>query len=365
MPAVCAILVNYFSAPLVARAVQSVLAQGGGLPGALDVRVVDNSADAAEAARLRQMLPPQATLTVNESNEGFARACNRAFAGSRAPFVLLLNPDALLLPGALASLTEILVRDAQAGAAGPRTYWDEGRAFLMPPSTFPSTASLLGDLMARHWPWADRWRSRLFRARAWRAWHTDQPVTVPALSGGHVLLKRAALEAAGGLFDERFFLYWEDSDLMQRLRAAGYRLWLVPQAQAVHAYTHSPEKGRLIGAGWPAYFEKHFAPGWLPWSTLERVLAPAPGAAPWPTLHEAPRDNGDLVLPVPSEWQGGWLLEISPSRDFVPAIGHLGRGPVARVPAALHGRLTGAVYHLRLTPDTRWPRHSLGWQFQN
>lgn len=363
MPAVCAILVNYFSAPLTARAVQSVLAQGGGLPDALEVRVVDNSADQTEAARLRQMLPQEAALMVNDTNEGFARACNRALAGSRAPFVLLLNPDALLLPGALARLTEVLVRDAQAGAAGPRTYWDEGREYLMPPSTFPSAASRLGDLAAQHWPWAGRLRSRLFRARAWHAWHGERPMTVPALSGGHVLLKRAALDAAGGLFDERFFLYWEDSDLMQRLRAAGYTLWLVPQAQAVHAYTHSPEKSRLIGAGWPAYFEKHFAPGWLPWSAMERVLAPA--AAPWPTLPAAPRDQGDLVLPVPPDWQRAWLLEISPDRAFVPAIGHLGRGPVARVPAALHGRLGGAVYHLRLSPDTPWLRHSLGWQFQN
>lgn len=363
MPAVCAILVNYFSAPLTARAVHSVLEQGGGLPGALEVRVVDNSADAAEAARLRQMLPAQVTLHVNDSNEGFARACNRAFAGSRAPFVLLLNPDALLLPGALTSLTQVLVRDAQAGAAGPRTYWDEGREYLMPPSTFPSVGSRLGDLAAQHWPWADRLRSRLFRARARSAWHGRSPQQVPALSGGHVLLKRSALEAAGGLFDERFFMYWEDSDLMQRLRAVGYSLWLVPQAEAVHAYTHSPEKGRLIGSGWPAYFEKHFAPGWLPWSALERLLGPAAALAPTPP--RAPLENGDLVLSVPPEWQGAWLLEISPNRDFVPAIGHLGRGPVARVPAHLHRRLAGAVYHLRLTPDTPWPRHSLGWQFQN
>ncbi|MHB8354726.1 MAG: glycosyltransferase family 2 protein, partial [Burkholderiales bacterium] len=208
------------------------------------------------------------------------------------------------------------------------------------------------------------WRTRHFRAWAWRYWRSTRPVRVVALSGGHVLLRRSAVEAAGGLFDERFFMYWEDSDLMQRLHHVGYRLQMIPAARAVHEYTHSPHKGRLLGEGWPRYFEKHLKPSrWVRW--IKRLWpANVPSvSAHWP-LADVDPETGDLRLPVPAAWRGGWLLELSPNPDFIPAMGQVGQGETVRVAAALHRRFGGEFY-IRLGPQKAWSLRMQCWRFLN
>ncbi len=347
MPAVSVIIVNHFSAALVSRAVRSVLDQG--VP--CEVIVVDNSVDGNEARRLKAGLPDTVQVMVNAVNTGFARACNQAYEQSSGDAILLLNPDAYLLSGALSILLAALQSEASTGAVGPKVFWDAGRQFLMPPSTFPSRV-----------PVGPRgWRSRRFRAYALRYWQSEQPVCVPALSGGHVLLRRSALRAAGGLFDERFFLYWEDSDLMQRLRSAGYRLWMIPRALAVHEYTHSPEKGRLISAGWPAYEKKHFqSNGLARW--LQKLFPESGPAAPFPLLKPC---DGKVTFFIPADWTRGWLLEVSPNPDFVPAIGQIGSGSQTSLPAHLRERFSGGVYYARLTPCVSWPVRSLCWRDLN
>ena len=176
-----------------------------------------------------------------------------------------------------------------------------------------------------------------------------------------MLLKRSALLAAGGLFDERFFLYWEDSDLMQRLRSAGYRLWMIPQALAVHEYTHSPEKGRLISAGWPAYEKKHFQSNRL--ARWLQALFPEPAPmAQFPLLK--PHD-GDVTFTIPPAWTSGCLLEVSPNPDFVPSIGQISRGGQTPLPAHLRERFSGGAYYARLTPCVSWPTHEMCWHYIN
>ncbi len=352
MVQVAALLVNWFSAADVIRAVRSVQAQ----PVPCEVIVVDNSVDGAQQDLLRQALGDTVRLVCNDGNTGFAAACNQAYALTSAATILLLNPDAYLLPDALPRLLQALQQLPQAGAVAPRVFWEEEKRFYMPPSTFPAPWDYALSLLVPFSPRLASWRSRHFARQARRYWQTTVPLRVHALSGGHVLLQRQAIEAAGGLFDARFFLYWEDSDLMQRLRAAGYSLWLVPQAHAVHAYTHHPDKSQRLGAGWPPYHAKHLAhhPGLR---VLERVLAcrPAPKTAPphggrLPTL--MPDAQGDLVVEVPPAWSTGWCLEVSVNPDLIPAIGVWGQGTQARVGQSLCQRLAGQRLYVRLTAQS-------------
>jgi len=354
------ILVNYFTATDIHRAVRSVLDQG--LP--CEIIVVDNSADEKEGQTLKAGLPDSVQVLINTTNTGFARACNQAYAQSTGEAILLLNPDAYLLPGALKALCTALGTDPHLGAVGPKVFWDAGQQFMLPPSTFPSRADFCWGGLSPYSRLLRGWRTRHFRAWAWRYWRSARPIPVAALSGGHVLLRRSALEAAGGLFDERFFMYWEDSDLMQRLRHAGYRLHMIPAARAVHEYTHSPHKGRMLGEGWSHYFEKHLQQS--PWVRLVQRLQPAkvPSVSAHWSLADADPETGDLCLPVPAAWRGGWLLELSPNPDFVPAMGHWGQGDAARVAAALHRRFGGEFY-IRLSPQNAWPWRMQCWRFLN
>lgn len=341
-----AILVNFHGARLIVDAARSLADD----PECDEIEIVDNSVAASEADYLQEHLPARAHLTVAERNLGFAGACNLAFRNTDADCVLLLNPDARLLPGALARLKRTLAESPGAAAVGPRVYWDEERHFLLPPTTYPSRSGFFLDQLGRCIPPLARYRALGFRRRSLREWQATGPFPVDALSGGHVLLRRSALMAAGGLFDPDFFMYWEDSDLMRRLQDRGFSLWLDPRAEAIHLYEHSPRKDQLIGQGWPAFAAKYFAT--RPWRWLIRAAdrLQRRGPAPRSFARIEPTAPAGIAMDVPEAWQGGWLLEFSPSPDFVPAIGRLGSGAVAFLPGALAARFSGRDYHLRLTP---------------
>lgn len=355
-----ALLVNYHSAELLAGAVASILAQD--LPTAPEVIVVDNSESETEFAHLRSLLDARVTLIRNPANTGFAAACNTAFGHAAGDAILLLNPDARLKAEALSALAHGLDANPRAGAVGPLTFWDEAGSFMLPPSTFPSLANHLRRAIAHLHPRLRLRHSIAFRRRALALWTARKPVRVQALSGGHVLLRRSALERADGLFDEDFFMYWEDSDLMQRLQRAGYNLYVLPDAHAVHHYDHHPGKDALMARGWPAYHARHIAGHWQAWlsARLERRAHPF-----WPQAPELAVQAGQPIrLEVPPELQSGWLLEVSPAADFVPAMGRLGTGACAEIPAECWQRFTGARYHIRLAAADPRLRHARCWSWQ-
>lgn len=342
-----AILVNYHCADLLLQAVRSLANDAD----CERLCVVDNSDCATQAEHLRAHLPPRALLLVAERNLGFGSACNLAWEqhGADADCVLLLNPDARLLPGALGHLKATLVQQPELGAVGPLTFWDDDLRFMLPPPTAPTPPAHLIELLGQHCAALRRWHSQRWRAHALALWQARQALPVAALSGGHVLLRSSALRAAGGLFDPAFFMYWEDSDLMRRLQLAGWRLLIDPKAKAVHAYEHSAQKNELMARGWPAYARKHFAN--RPWLWLEAALRRCPIAAPeyegWQRLT---LEDEELWLDIPPQLHAGWLLEVALSPGFVPACGHLGTGQRLRLPAALLRRLGLGPLYLRLGP---------------
>lgn len=342
-----AIIVNYDNVEGTLQAVQSITAQN--MP--VNIWVVDNSLDEGAITRLRAGLSDQATLLVNRTNVGFAMACNQAYQQSTQGDILLLNPDALLCPGALAALCETLRRHSNVGAVGPRVFWDRDRRFLLPPSTFPSFL----DYWSRHWAWLGVRRRHGFHRLAQHYWRTSTPISVPALSGGHILLRREALEQVGGLFDERFFLYWEDSDLMARLRRAGWGLLMEPTAEAIHEYTHSPHKTARIEAGWTTYYGKHFEPQvlthWIERLPL-RARPPEPSVS-LSVLEDDPISGVRFSVPGTIPADQTWLLEISIDGDRVPAMGCYGQTREVTVPGDLLQRLSGQPVYLHLTVPGR------------
>jgi len=353
---ISAIIVNYFSSQMTGRAVKSLFHD----PEETEVFVVDNSADPVERERLESLLEGQPVrLLINENNAGFGQACNRACSLSQGEFLFLLNPDAYILPGALTRLRDFLSATPSAGAAGPRIYWDDEKTFLLPPSVLPSAAGELCGQLRRLSSFACVVSSLLHRAQAVRVWTAQSPVRQKALSGGHVLLRRSAVDRAGGLFDDRFFLYYEDSDLMLRLQRSGYRLFVVPGAAVVHNYVHAMAKIDAMAAARAHYFEKN-SNGALSMKAAE-FLSGIPARA----RSEAFTDLGGLTVPpslqVPRRIERSWLLEWSPSPHFIPAAGCFGTGPVAAFPDALWELLGPGAYYCRISasdivalPAARW-----------
>lgn len=349
-----AIIVNYRTAALTVGAAESLMTQAG----CDEIHVVDNSLQADQAAHLREHLPATVRLHVAASNLGFAGACNQVFAETRSEHVLLLNPDARLLPGALSRMRELLQQDATIGAVGPRVFWDDELLFQLPPTTFPGRPEFIFDRLAGNFAGLGWLRAAWFRRKSLRQWRANAPFRVAALSGGHVLLRRSAVEAAGGLFDPAFFMYWEDSDLMRRLRDAGFALYLEPRAGCIHHYDHHPGKDKLIGDGWPPYAAKHFAG--RHWRWFERLSARlgqvGPATAQWPVID---LDAADIRIPLPPALHAGWLLEFSPAPTFVPSMGRFGQGPAAGIPAACARHFHGRDFFVRISAPVDLPPLSL------
>lgn len=275
-----AIVVNYHGAEDTLAAVGSVLADEP----ACAIIVVDNSCSATEARRLEAGLPSSAQLIVAPANLGFAAACNLAFTRCESEFLLLINPDARLLPGALGLLRAAFAADRRLAAVAPATWWDEKKHWLLPTLLPETAARWLLDALASRWPTS----LREAVARRWLAWqqrlHAGQsPQPVAYLSGAVLALRRQAVEAAGGLFDERFFMFYEDADLSRRLRAAGFRLALEPRAQAVHHWRNRAAKAALMTPSAARYLAKHypvaqrFLPGLL--AALRSSQGDGPGIA--------------------------------------------------------------------------------------
>jgi GT2 family glycosyltransferase len=227
-----------------------------------EILVVDNASSDGSVAMLVETFP-NVTVLVNPSNAGFSRANNRALRQARGRDVLLLNPDTVVEPGAVATLIRALRSLPGAVAVGPRVLRPDGRLDLACRRSFPSpgvaAARLLG--LSRLFP-----RSRVLARYNLTFQDPGQPGEIDAGTAAAMCFSREAL-AAVAFFDEDFFMYGEDLDLCYRLKQRGGRIYYVPSATVIHL------KGMASGRQARAmlrefhrsmwlFYRKHYVRGW-------------------------------------------------------------------------------------------------------
>ena len=190
------------------------------------VTVVDN-ASPDESVETIADLPVE--IVRSGRNGGFSYGCNLGAARGTAPFLLFLNPDARIDAGALEVLASVLRTDPATAVVGPRILDDDGE-LAWSQRRFPRHRSTYGQALFAHrlWPRA-AWSDELIRNTA----VYDVPGTPEWLSGACMLVRRTAFEQLGG-FDERFFLYCEDTDICRRVWDAGQTVRFEPSARVWH-----------------------------------------------------------------------------------------------------------------------------------
>jgi N-acetylglucosaminyl-diphospho-decaprenol L-rhamnosyltransferase len=236
------------------------------------VIVVDNASADGSAAMVRTEFPT-VELIANTDNRGFAAACNQGIATSTEDFVLILNPDTLVTAAALRKLSDIMQAEPRTGACGPRILNPNGS--LQPSCRrFPTLPRLLLDEFSfgKLFP-----RSKFFGDYRMTWWAHDEPREVDQLMGAALLLRRKALEQVG-VFDERFFMYFEEVDLCVRLHNAGWKILFVPDAQVMHhggqsARQELPEATLYRYRSLGAFYRKHY-PAWH-WTVLKMAIGVA------------------------------------------------------------------------------------------
>jgi N-acetylglucosaminyl-diphospho-decaprenol L-rhamnosyltransferase len=219
-----AVIVHYRTPAETLRAARAVAATAP----AAEVVVVDNASHDGIAPLLARSVPA-ARLVAESSNRGYGAGCNRGVRETTRPYVLLLNSDAVVRPGAVAALEAALDADRRAAAVGPRLFHADGspqpsiRRFPTPWRIFCESSGL-AFLAGGRPPFEGHTATRQDHSRSRE---------VEALMGAALLVRREALEDAGG-FDEAFFLYAEETDLMARWAARRWRLRFEPAAEVVH-----------------------------------------------------------------------------------------------------------------------------------
>ena len=268
-----------------------------------EVIVLDNaSPDGSAEAIAREF--PGVILLAERDNHGFAQGNNIAIGHARGQYVLLLNPDTIVLDGAIDRLLDFARRRPDAGIWGGRTLY--GDRSLNPTNCWRRMTlwSLCSQVLGLTSLFRD---SALFNPEGYGGWPRDTERGVDIVTGCFLLIRREFWDTLGG-FDAAYVMYGEEADLCLRARALGARPRITPGAEIVHYMGASDTvradklvrllraKMTLIRHHFPAW-QRRPAQGLLrlwPWSRMQaaRVRAALSGKAAHRTAAEG--------------WAGAW-----------------------------------------------------------
>jgi GT2 family glycosyltransferase len=237
---ISAIIVNYFSGIFLSNLLK-VLNNEKLI---LEIFIVNNSLDEDLSIVISHFYKVQ--LITNEHNIGFGKAVNQAAKVSSGDWLLIINPDTLpdkdcikkLLAGA---------EKSNALIAGPRFFWDDNKVFKFPPAIGYSWWSNTAMESASRFNLDAKLLSFYWNIRHERFWKETKPFFEPFLSGALLLIKNDKNYFTDGkIFDERFFLYYEDTDLCAKALTDERIIVCVPDAYAIHYWNQSPHENKSL-----------------------------------------------------------------------------------------------------------------------
>jgi GT2 family glycosyltransferase len=207
-----------------------------------EIIIVDNASSDQYPEKFVS-LSPMVRVLRNEKNVGFSAGNNQAIRASSGRYVLILNDDAILLPGSLRLMLNQLESDRQVGAVGPQLLNADGtlqRNFTH--RRFPHLRGVLCQLLRLEPPLERCPVTRDLFTLSKDLGRTDE---ADHLASACFLTRRRAIEGAG-LYDENFHYLYEDTDLCFRLKQAGWRIIYLAEARITHHLSASLMKLSLM-----------------------------------------------------------------------------------------------------------------------
>lgn len=216
-----AIIVNWNTRQLVLESLQSLYRATGDF--SMEVFVVDNGSTDGSVEAIRTAFP-RVILVENTKNIGFARANNAALHRARGKYFLLLNTDVILQGDAVAALLEFMEKTPQAGIVGAQLLNPDGSE----QNSFDNFPTLLSEginksLLRMFFP--NRFPSKRLSF--------SSPAAVESVIGACMMVRKDAVDEVGPM-DGDYFLFMEETDWCFRMRERGWKVYLIPQARAVH-----------------------------------------------------------------------------------------------------------------------------------
>lgn len=229
-----------------------------------EVFVVDNDSHDGSAAMVADK-HTWVELIANSDNLGFAKANNQVLRKAKGRYILLLNPDTEVQPGALDVLLNFLKTHPEAGIVAPQLL-NSDRSIQRSCRQFPTFTGMLCELigLSKLFPSGSAYGAQ-FRAYKMLDWEHDDEREVDQPEGACLLLRREVIEEVG-ILDEGYFMLFEEVDWCYRIKKAGWQIWFTPKAQVLHHYGQSIKqvKTRMILSshrGLYRFWKKHYRDG--------------------------------------------------------------------------------------------------------
>ncbi len=251
------IIVSWNVADFLRRCLESLREEAARLGTlSLETIVVDNASSDGTQEMMRASFP-EVRLIANQDNRGFTGANNQGIAASGGRYLLLLNPDCELMPGALRAMADQMDSDSRVGVTGPQLLNTDG-SHQSSRRRFPTllTALIESTVLQGYFPHA-----RVLRRYYCEDLPDDETREVDWVVGACFMIRRQAIEEVGTL-DEGFFMYSEEMDWCFRIKQAGWKVVYLPVARVVHHYARSssqdlPHQHIRFQTSKCRYFAKH------------------------------------------------------------------------------------------------------------
>jgi hypothetical protein len=358
-----ALVVNYNSGAFAVNCVESLVrewAREGRDPARLEIVLVDNASPNDEEQHLVRCAAAGAMVIRSAENLGYAAGMNRCLLeteGGPDDVVAVLNPDLCFAPGNIAVLMSYLAAHPECGVVAPRATIDPEEHLGLPKNPLPTPLEELRVFLAQVSPRLCRAYSRRRFRYSLPWWASDEPIVTDMLSGCCLFLRRAVIEDIGGLMDERYPLYYEDTDLFRNLDEHGYTIVQHTGTTVLHHWSRSsgfgtsfmgePMRRYLISRA--EYYRKYYGPlGWGIVRSIERLGALWPKRLSHRAMH-ALELLGETSEPpeLCFKRHARFAIEVALRPNWQLAVGVLGEGDRWRCPAETWTWFFDVDYFLR------------------
>ncbi|MBC7555286.1 MAG: glycosyltransferase [Taibaiella sp.] len=254
------IIVNYNVKYFLEVCLHSVYRAGAGVD--MEVIVTDNNSTDGSCAFIREHFP-KVILIENADNKGFSKANNQGVAIANGEYILFLNPDTVMPEDFFSKTLAYMDAHPRAGALGPRLIDGKGSFAPDAKKSFPSLSVAIFKTTG-----INKLFSNSPYFNKYYAVHIGEFETAPVevLSGCCMLVRRKAMNEAGGPFDEDYFMYCEDVDLSYRIQKSGYENVYFPETNLIHYKGESTRKMtlsyvRIFNEALVTFVKKHYSAG--------------------------------------------------------------------------------------------------------
>ena len=223
---VSVVIVSYNTRDILRNCLQALFEHSKGID--MEVFVVDNNSQDGSADMVKNEYPT-VLLMANNQNLGFAAANNQAFPLAKGNYIVLLNPDAYIRPLSIQNSIAFMDKTPDCGLCGGKIISPAGQ---LEPSArrFPSALSKLLALSGLRGKFP---QSAILNYYEFGTFAHDRPQEVDWVPGTFTIVRKKMLDEIGA-FDERFYIYYEETDLCMRAKMAGWTIYFIPDAEVTH-----------------------------------------------------------------------------------------------------------------------------------